>query len=47
MKNIGNWFLLLNKRLYNKVTFLLILVLMITMNLLQMRAEKKKVQVSR
>lgn len=27
MKNIGKWFLLLNKRLYKKVTFLLILVL--------------------
>ena len=27
MKNMGKWFLLLNKRLYKKVTFLLILVL--------------------
>lgn len=27
MRNIGKWFLLLNKRLYKKVTFLLILVL--------------------
>ena len=27
MKNIGKWFLLLNKRLYKKATFLLILIL--------------------